>query len=300
MLVSTKSEQIMAQKKSPDYLILRDEKFATIRGKPTIRQLPSMGVEILCLAAYCAVSHVKRDGDDHFLFSLANATGKRETIDAFRYRDAFLAVETPAEAFELLSRGGRFRETRNDPNAIESVLAWTEFRLWQEVVRIVLTQNFLHLGDFESPDAWPFVWGDGKDGVPITPLSGEIKQLVRNVSETTFKWLQGLTDSWQVIAEPDPEDSQRRFKMHTEVSAATILEAMLAGIYVDTLSGVQYELCALPGCNRVYEVQSKHERAYCSQACAHKASVRRRRAQAKVEQEKKIAKNTAGQKKGKR
>jgi hypothetical protein len=44
------------------------------------------------------------------------------------------------------------------------------------------------------------------------------------------------------------------------------------------LRGVRYELCALQDCNRVYEVQSSHKRQYCSQACAHKASIRKRRA----------------------
>lgn len=280
--MTTNIDQIVAQQKWPEFLVLRDAQFQVLRGKPTIRQLPSMGVEVLCFAANTAVSLEKQNGEVIFRYRLETAKGPLADIDAFTFREAFLAVATPAEAFNLLDQAGRFWSTREEPDAVESYLTWGEFQLWQRLIAIVLTDSFLHLGYFHSPDSWPFIWGGAEEEGKIgRPLPDELKQTVWDASETTFNWLQGTPDSWRVISEPAPDDPRKRPKMRAEVWASSVLDAMLASAYIDSLSGVRYEVCALPDCNRVYEVSSNHKREYCTQAHAHKASVRRRRAEAK-------------------
>ena len=82
------------------------------------------------------------------------------------------------------------------------------------------------------------------------------------------------------------------------IKVETTLEAILATIYLDRLSGLDYALCNLTDCRKIYAVTSNHARMYCSQACAHKASVRKRRAlaaQAKA-QPQKSAKDKRGTK----
>jgi hypothetical protein len=85
----------------------------------------------------------------------------------------------------------------------------------------------------------------------------------------------------QIESDEELKDPQHRLAMVAEVIVDTAVDAILAGIYIDTQSGIEYELCALSDCSNVYEVMSHHQRVYCSQPCAHKASVRRKRAEEK-------------------
>jgi hypothetical protein len=184
----------------------------------------------------------------------------------------------------FLKASGRFRFLRDKSDSVDSILTWEEFQLWQELIRLVLVDNFLHLGEFDSPERDPFIWGPAEKG-RYELLPEEMRRLVLNVHEPTFYWLQGRATSLQIVSEVEPKDTQHRPAMIAEVMVDTSLDAILASIYIDTQSGIDYELCALPDCSNAYEVKSNHARAYCSQACAHKASVRRRRAQARVASE---------------
>jgi hypothetical protein len=65
------------------------------------------------------------------------------------------------------------------------------------------------------------------------------------------------------------------------VEASTTAQAIIASVQIDHLRGARFRVCARPDCGRVYEVQSKHERMYCEQYCAHLVSLRRKRALAK-------------------
>jgi hypothetical protein len=56
------------------------------------------------------------------------------------------------------------------------------------------------------------------------------------------------------------------------------LQAIVASTQIDHLRGAKFRFCMKPDCRQEYEVTSAHMRLYCSQACAHHASVRRNRA----------------------
>jgi hypothetical protein len=59
------------------------------------------------------------------------------------------------------------------------------------------------------------------------------------------------------------------------------LRAIIATIQLDVLSGSQFRYCARKDCKApVFELESRHERIYCSTDCAHLVAVRNSRARA--------------------
>jgi hypothetical protein len=208
----------------------------------------------------------------------------RKEMDAGALAEAFLKVKTPEQALSFLSASGRFRYLRDKSDGLESVITWREFQVWQRLVEVILVENHLHLGDFESPTGEPFIWGPGDDdrGGISRMLPEEMKSLVLNVPESTFEWLCGHPHKVMYQSKPDEKDPQNRPQMSCGVITDTAIDAILASVFVDTQSGTHFELCAFPDCSNVYEVTSNHAREYCSQPCAHKASVRRKRAEAKA------------------
>lgn len=252
-----------------------------IFGPPTLRRVSSMPVQVLCYFNHMTVALEPTADGWIFRQSLIGATGAHKDINAAWLREAFLAVRTPEQALRFLNASGRFRFLRDKADAIDAVLTWSEFQLWQRLIRIILVDNFLHLGSFESPIRDSFIWGPAEDG-KYELLSDELQQIALTVHEPTFYWLQGRATSLQIVSDEELTDPQHRLAMAANVIVDTSLDAILAGIYIDTHSGIEYELCALSDCSKVYEVKSNHQRVYCSQACAHKASVRRRRAEEKA------------------
>ena len=242
-----------------------------------------MPVQVISYANYMAVA--LEPMEDGLAFRQKLEGGEHKDVNATWLREAFLSVTTPEDALRFLKASGRFRYLRDRSDSIESVLTWREFQQWQELVRIVLVDNFLFLGEFESPVRDAFVWGPPEQG--SKPLRAELYKLALNVHKPTFDWLLGRATSLQIVSDEAPKDPQHRLAMIAEVMVDTSLDAILASIYIDTQSGIEFELCSLPDCSNVYEVTSKHQRDYYSQACAHKASVRRRRAEQKKSKNKK-------------
>lgn len=66
-------------------------------------------------------------------------------------------------------------------------------------------------------------------------------------------------------------------KPHARLWTPYTLRAMVVSIQVDHLRGAKFRFCMKPDCGKEYEVRSSHARLYCSQECAHHASVRRNR-----------------------
>lgn len=248
-----------------------------IFGPPTIRRIPSMPVQVTSYAHHMTVALEPSGLEWVFRQSLRDASGSDKPMNAFRLREAFLSIKTPEQALRFLSASGRFRFLRDKSDSVDSVLTWSEIQLWQKVVRIVLVENYLHLGMFDSPVPTPFIWG-APESERTELLPDVLRRLVWNVHQPTFDWLQGRARSLELVCVEEPKDPQHRPAMLADVSVNTSLDAILASVYIDTLSGIEYELCSLPDCPNVYQVKSNHERTYCSQACAHKASVRRLRA----------------------
>lgn len=211
------------------------------------------------------------------------ADDETRELDVYQLREAFLDVRTHGEALELLSFAGHFRrpEIVNGRPAKKSLsLSWTEFKQWQEVVRLFIAQGLME--DFRGMTRSDFV------GVAVYLIHAEeysvpatLLPLVEQMSDFEICWLGGFPDQLVVLSD-EPTKVDKRPRLRVSVIVESLLEAVLATVYLDKLIGIDYHLCALPDCQKLYEVNSKHERQYCSQACAHKASVRRRRAEAKL------------------
>jgi hypothetical protein len=215
-----------------------------------------------------------------------NVTPRRE-INAGALTEAFLKVETPDDALNFFNQSGRFRYTRDKSDWLESIVTWSEFQRWQELVTIVLLENHLHLGEFESPTGEMFIWGPGADGQGGVGrmLPEELEPLVLNVAKPTFEWLHGVPTEVMYSTVPDPKDPMNRSTLSAGVITDTTIDAILASVFIDTLNA-DFQLCAFPDCPNIFEVTSDHAREYCSHACAHKAGMRRRRAEQKKERHK--------------
>ena len=199
-----------------------------------------------------------------------------------RTQKAFLQIETPEQALIFLNKSGRFRYIRDKSDGLESAISWQEFQLWQDLVKIILLENHLHLGDFECPTSGMFVWGPGTDeqGGVGRMLPEEMKPLILDVAKPTFEWLRGVPFEVMYSTLPDPKDPSKRPRLSAGVVTDTAIDAILASAFVDTLNA-PFKLCAWPDCPNVFEVTSDHAREYCGHACAHKAGMQRRRDEAK-------------------
>lgn len=270
------------------------QQVTSIFGKPKVRQLPSMVFEIVCYPNRMLTTLEMLNEELAFRQRIIPNPGKdirspevRQTerrapeINAGALAEEFFQTRTPEQALSFLNTSGRFRLLRDESDFLESVVTWREFQLWQELVKIILVENHLHLGEFESPTREMFVWGPGTDGRIGRLLPKDLRSLILNVPKSTFEWLKGAPFEVMFSSEPDPKDPMRRPKAAMGVITNTVIDAILASVFVDTLSGIHFELCAFPDCPNVYEVTSNHARSYCSHSCAHKANMRRRRKEAK-------------------
>lgn len=239
--------------------------------------LPAMPISVRYDPMQVVVSF-ERQGDD-VLFRFRVATpghGYVENlIDAYKLRETFLDVRTPGEAFDFLNFTGHFQHLRErEEEQVHETLTWSDFQRWQEIVRILLRDGPLKLEEISSP---------GRRGVQFA-VPEHLRTVVTfpKLSTRESGWLTGYPDRIMIQADGESPVSSGRQKLRAEIGADSTLEAILATAYIDGLRGINYQLCALSDCSTVYEVGSKHERQYCSNYCAHKASVRRRRAEAKA------------------
>jgi hypothetical protein len=271
-----------------------------IFGKPKVRHFPPMEFEIICYPSRMLTTPEEHDEILIFRQQIAipgrdggrsrREAMPREEINAGALTDAFLEVKSPVQALNFLNQGGRFRYGRDKSDWLESVLTWPEFQLWQQLVTIVLVENHLHLGEFESPTGEMFIWGPGDDGQGgiARMLPEEMKSLILNAAKPTFEWLRGVPPEVMYSTAPDPKDALKRSTLSAGVITETTIDAILASVFVDTLNA-EFHLCAFPDCPNVFEVTSDHVREYCGHACAHKAGMRRRREEEKERRNKTVA-----------
>jgi hypothetical protein len=65
---------------------------------------------------------------------------------------------------------------------------------------------------------------------------------------------------------------------HHVLRATSCRRAVLDTIVIDHLRKVQFRLCARPDCRTPFAIETRHQREYCCQYCAHIESVRKQRA----------------------
>jgi hypothetical protein len=282
--MSTYTAQIMDKRKVDASLQLDD-----IFGATTVRRLPAMPAKVRLIATNMTVA-LELTGEREMIFRQSPTREPGwyyKAANAVRLREAFLAADTPEAALRFLEAvGQRFRYLKDRSDIADPLLSWNEFQLWQRLIGIVLVDGDLYLGSLESPEQYPYAWREARSGDEglgldvvgvVKELPEDLQRIVLNVQEQTFHWLQGQPTSLQIQFEKKATDPSRRPAMFAEVTVDSVLDAILAGVYMDTREGIQYELCALKSCSKVFEVKTKHGKEYCTQAHAHEASVRRRR-----------------------
>jgi hypothetical protein len=197
-------------------------------------------------------------------------------LSAYASRDAFLRINKPGAALDFLSLTGYFRlDEFAKANACET-LAWSEFQRWQVFIAILVKQGFIK--GMSTPQSSSKVKMD-------FDLPENLKGLIWSMSRKEKGFFFRFPDGLVIKSQPEGPNPGTRPTLFAEIHVCSTLQAILATNYVDSLSGVNYGLCALPDCNQTFEITSTHKRDYCSQACAHKASVRRRRAEDKTEKD---------------
>jgi hypothetical protein len=264
--------QIMAHIKNSDLALKHP--YLSRPNSASVRMLPAMQVEILYDAGGVVIG-MERLGDDT-LFTMTTEKEVRKVtrnlLDVYALRTGFLSAETESEALTFLMESGGFRFcTIHDP---DDHLLWSDFKLWQVAVRAIMSGG-------PSPEVW-----DDKYGFEVFWIDHEtLDETIRTVPECMSDGERLACCPPRLFAVGPCEDSviggQKR-TLGARITVFSPLEAILAATYLDCLNGIEYRLCFLNDCSNMYELNSKHERQYCSQACAHKASVRRRRAAAKA------------------
>lgn len=250
-----------------------DRLIAAKNGSAQTRALPAMPVEVVYQPPSVAVSF-ENQGDE-ILFRIQAPPIQEwpndRTLDAYSVRETFLAVRTAGEATEFLSLSGLFYAGPGGDGRIAPrfVMTWTEFQQWQTVIRLILTHGFFKLRAGLTIDG---------TSTPLVNVPASLNHLLPLLSQQEQLWLAGHPHGIAIKSRRRSLFPFDRDELLALIGVTTTLEALLATIYLDRLNGVGHALCGLTDCQKIYEITSKHARRYCSQACAHKASVRRRRA----------------------
>jgi hypothetical protein len=254
------------------------------------RYLPAMPIEIDFFGPYATVS-MARDGDDS-IYTFHHHPHRQEDglfplqVDLEGLRSSFLSVSTTGEALEFLEQTGYFLL---EPDSDESTLRWSEFQVWQLILREVVSGGFLFMMKDENRE----------DGVYMTEeerLSAEMRHAATSSPEPIFGWLTGLPNRMSVNTVPVGDRAEGRNRLELSISCGTTVEAILADFYVDTLNGINYQLCARHDCNEIFEASPTRGKKYHSTACAHLASMResRKNKTLKVEPETKKSRKRNG------
>jgi hypothetical protein len=64
------------------------------------------------------------------------------------------------------------------------------------------------------------------------------------------------------------------------VTLRSFIDTIVASIQIDKLRGAEFRYCARSDCTEPFQVESRHERIYCSTDCAHYMAVKNSRARA--------------------
>jgi hypothetical protein len=144
----------------------------------------------------------------------------------------------PADAWEL--RDEFLRLSMDNDSALSFLQKWGRWRSWRGLVDVEemrALQRKVREALISSPEQW------------LASSSGSLPRM--RPRSTTFPYFGFLTDSCEA--------------------------AIRTTTTMDLLRRVKFRSCARPDCAVPFPIESKHERRYCTQYCAHLESVRRNR-----------------------
>jgi hypothetical protein len=160
-------------------------------------------------------------------------------VDVIGVRDEFLKIVTPEQGLSFFTNYGIFSEENRGGLPSLQGLSFADLLAWQHLVR----QCWLQI---------PATWEN---------IVQEHSQL-RAVREVL-----GVPE-FSLAIEP---------YLHLRLRAECVREAILGAIYLEKLENIKSRLCKRPDCDVVFNLKSRHEREYCSPACAHLVAVRKSR-----------------------
>jgi hypothetical protein len=263
----------------------------TIPGwRAGIRMLPAMPLEVVFLGGCPTVSLQRNGGESTFSFSYPCRGDVMDQFlhrrDVYSIRQQFFRAKTESDVFNFLNKYGPFLSSDDErvDGARYGRLTLTDFRNWQKLLTLIAMQGFLHYSKIENDESencqeyGPTFY---KVGVYGPSLADDLKPLFFSCPKQTQDWLRGEASLLHIFR-PKPDLEIKNPPTKTEVTVMAVIDAILATIYFDKIIGIPWALCTLEGCNQLYQITSKHERNYCSPACARNASIRARRAKEKV------------------
>jgi hypothetical protein len=139
-----------------------------------------------------------------------------------------------------------------------------------------LRDEFLRLNVEDNEATLSFLkqWGrwrqlpNGVDSMRIGELQRRVRQALTSSSEPWF------ASSW--ASPPKPQARSKTFPYFINLTDSCEA-AICMTTTIDLLHQLKFKICARPDCRAPFRLESKHERSYCSQYCAHIESVRHNR-----------------------
>jgi hypothetical protein len=197
--------------------------------------------------------HPKRFFESHRV-PPAEALARSVQFEAWQVRDEFLSLKTDQEFLDFLNRVGRFVSVKVGGWVVTGQWGADDFKRWQQMFRECLRR---------SPATW--------DHVVEKVFRPKMIRFVRRILFVSRRFT--LLLRWK-----DAQQREWRSSQHIAVlEARDLVTAILATIYVDHLHGTKFGFCHRHDCRMPYKIESKHNRKYCSQYCAHLESLRRMR-----------------------
>jgi len=235
--------------------------------------LPAMEVDIRISLSYVVeIDIVRHARDVEFILQIKGikAEEKYGFLNIYDLREVFLDIKTPNEALDFLLLTGCFRFTEVPWLNSRVSMLWSDFRLWQELIRIRLQSG---------PFPYRSILKDGRDVGCELDVPKQMRCLIQSMSMTELQWLNGVPEGIAIKPLPETRSSDWKSRLIAVIYTKSTLEAILATIYIDELHSPSFHRC--PQCAKIFKEKTKHKREYCSQKCAQIAGVRRRREAAK-------------------
>jgi hypothetical protein len=178
-----------------------------------------------------------------------------EYHDAITLRERFMELKTDQQFLDFLNLVGKFTSLTE----AERSYGWSlkELMGCQEMFRELATRS-------------PETWREYAQGL-ISPNSIVHRGIVSAVAVSSkhkieFHWKDRPPVGWY---------GARNLAV---IETTDAISAIVTTIELDHLRGAKFGTCARKDCPKFFEITSKHRRKYCTQECAHLASIRRMRA----------------------
>ena len=191
---------------------------------------------------------------ESYKFPLAETLARSVQFEAWQVREEFLSLKTDEEFLDFLNRVGRFTSVKVVGWVVTGQWGADDFKSWQQMYLECLRR---------SPESW--------DQIVEEVFGPKMIRFVRQILGVSRRFT--LLFRWK-------DAQQRKWRSAQNIAvleARDVVTAILATMYLDHLHGTKFGFCHRHDCRMPYTIESKHNRKYCSQYCAHLESLRRMR-----------------------